>query len=221
MTAIPSRRAVAYLRVSTEQQTTENQRAELQQLAGARGLELGKVYEETASAVASRPVLEQLMRDASAGKFGVLLVWSLDRLERSMTGTIARVLELERLGVHVISLRESWLDTTGPTRQLLLAIFGWVAEFERTRLVERTKAGLARARGEGKRLGRPPVSPVMLGAAADRVEAGNASVRAAAAAAGLPKSAVHREVHRRGELARASRKGPPPEPPRGPGTTGG
>ncbi|RKG72684.1 recombinase family protein [Corallococcus terminator] len=69
-------------------------------------------------------------------------------------------LELDRLGVKVIFLQEGWLDTTVPVRSLLVAVFGWVAEQERHRLIERTKAGLDRARAQGKRLGRPLASPV-------------------------------------------------------------
>ena len=86
-----------------------------------------------------------------------------------MTGAINTVLELDRLDVPVLSVREGWLDTSGPVRPLLVAIFGWVAEQERTRLIERTKAGVERARRQGKRLGRPPASPVLLHAARDLV----------------------------------------------------
>jgi hypothetical protein len=69
---------------------------------------------------------------------------------------VADVRELGRIGCQVVSVREPWLDTGGPTRDLLLAIFGWVAEHERERLRQRVRAGLDRARSEGKRLGRPP-----------------------------------------------------------------
>jgi DNA invertase Pin-like site-specific DNA recombinase len=74
--------------------------------------------------------------------------------------------------VPVLSVREGWLDTSGPVRPLVVAIFGWVAEMERTRLIQRTKAGLERARRDGKRLGRPPASPVLLHAARDLVATG-------------------------------------------------
>jgi DNA invertase Pin-like site-specific DNA recombinase len=72
-----------------------------------------------------------------------------------MVGAMQTVLELDRLGVRVISLKEPWLDTTSPVRPLLVAVFGWVAEQERLRISERTKAGLDRARRAGKKLGRP------------------------------------------------------------------
>jgi DNA invertase Pin-like site-specific DNA recombinase len=98
-----------------------------------------------------------MMRDAHRGMFDVLLVWALDRFGRSMVGNIQTVLELDRRGVQVISVREPWLDTGGPAvRPLLMAIFGWVAEQERARLSERTKAGMDRARRSGVHIGRPP-----------------------------------------------------------------
>jgi DNA invertase Pin-like site-specific DNA recombinase len=96
-----------------------------------------------------------MLKDARRGKFQVLVVWALDRFGRSMVGNLRDVLELDRLGVQVVSVRESWLDTGSPVRTLLIAIFSWVAEQERSRLIERTKAGVAAARRRGARLGRP------------------------------------------------------------------
>jgi DNA invertase Pin-like site-specific DNA recombinase len=180
--------AALYVRVSTEEQTTKNQLAELRQLARARGF-VPVVYEEVESAAKARPVLDRLMADVRAGRVGAVAVWALDRLHRSMTGAISTVLELDRLGVPVISVREGWLDTGGPVRPLLVAIFGWVAEQERARLIERTKAGLERARREGKRLGRPRASPLKLAAAAEDVARG-LSRRAAARRRGVGQATL-------------------------------
>src|SRR5467141_1966984 len=83
--------------------------------------------------------------------------WCCWSLGRSMVGNLQAVLELDRIGVQIVSVREPWLDTSGPVRSLLIAIFSWVAEQERSRLIERTRAGLDRARREGKRIGRPRV----------------------------------------------------------------
>jgi putative DNA-invertase from lambdoid prophage Rac len=154
-TPTTTRRAAVYLRVSSERLTTDNQTAEVRDLAIARGYE-PVLYEEVESAAKARPVFDRMLSDVRAGRVHAVAVWALDRLHRSMTGAINTVLELDRLGVPVLSVREGWLDTGGPVRPLLVAIFGWVAEQERTRLIERTKAGLERARREGKRLGRPP-----------------------------------------------------------------
>ncbi len=151
-----TQRAAIYLRVSTDRQHAENQRPEVEQLARARGYEVVRTYEEQASAVKHRPEYARMMRDARKGTFDVLIVWALDRFGRSMTGNLGDLLELDRVGVQVVSVRESWLDTGGPVRPLLIAIFSWVAEQERARLVERTKAGLEAARRRGARIGRPP-----------------------------------------------------------------
>ncbi len=183
-------RAAVYLRVSSDRQTIENQRAEVEQLARARGYEV-VLYEETESAMKRRPVFDGMLADARAGKVQAVVIWAIDRLHRSMQGAINDVLELDRLGIRVLSVRESWLDTSGPVRPLLVAIFGWVAEQERSRLIERTKAGLERARRSGKRLGRPPCSVVLLNAAADVVRSGR-SIRRAAAMKGIPESSLRR-----------------------------
>jgi len=99
--------------------------------------------------------------------------------------------ECDRLGVPVLSVRESWLDTSGPVRPLLVCIFGWVAEQERSDLIGRTKAGLERARAQGKRLGRPPASPILLHSARDLVAAGM-PVEQAAKSKGLSRSSLRR-----------------------------
>ncbi|MBK9516186.1 MAG: recombinase family protein [Anaeromyxobacter sp.] len=182
--------AALYVRVSTADQTAENQLEELQRLAAARGY-IAVIYSETESAAKRRPVFEAMIADVKAGRVSAILVWALDRLHRSMTGALTTILECDRLGVPVISLRESWLDTTGPVRPLLIAIFGWVAEQERSRLIERTKAGLERARRQGKTLGRPRHSPVMLYAAAEKVAAGMA-VAEAARCSGVKRSTLRR-----------------------------
>lgn len=187
-------RAALYIRVSTDKQTVENQVAELRQLAAARGFDPVS-YEEVESAAKARPVLDRMLADARAGRVRAILVWALDRLHRSMVGSIQTVLECDRIGVPVISPREPWLDTSGPVRRLLVAIFGWVAEQERARLIERTKAGLERARRQGKRLGRRPTSPILLYAAADRVAAG-ASIAAAAREKGVGRSTLRRFLAR-------------------------
>ena len=149
------KRAAIYLRVSRGEQCIENQRPAIVRLARARKLKLVFTFEESASAAHARPQLRNVMAAAHRGDFDVLIVWSLDRLGRSMTGNLQAVLELDRCGVEVLSVREPWLDTGGPVRPLLIAIFGWVAEQERMQIAERTKAGMARVRRKGVRFGRP------------------------------------------------------------------
>jgi putative DNA-invertase from lambdoid prophage Rac len=182
--------AVVYLRVSTLEQSVENQRPELIQLAKARGFEVAEVIEETASAAKHRPGFERVMKLAHEGKVNVVIVWALDRMGRSMIGNLQAVLELDRLGVQVVSMKELWLQTEGPVRALLIAIFSWVAEQERSRIRERTRAGLDRARKAGKQLGRPVV---MIDAdTALLLRRRGLSLRAVAGKLGVGHSTLHR-----------------------------
>ena len=148
-------RCAYYVRVSSDTQHLGNQRPDLDRLTATRGFDVTSIFEEKMSAAKARPQFEKMMAAAREGRFNVLAIWSLDRLGRSMTGNLQTVLELDRLGVQVVSVREGWLDTTGPVRSLLVAIFGWVAEQERAQIVSRVRAGIERARREGKQLGRP------------------------------------------------------------------
>lgn len=211
-------KAALYLRVSTDKQTVENQRADLMQLAKARGWE-PVTYEETGSAVKARPVFDALLRDAHAGKVGAVVVWRLDRLHRSMQGAINDVLALDEKGCVVVSVKESWLDTSGPVRKLLVAIFGWVAECERETLIERTRAGIARARAQGKHLGRPRVAdrnPVILYAAVAAVVDLRMPLEQAARHYGIARSTLQRAVAARRKSNGADPTPEPAPPPKNP-----
>ncbi|MFH0902309.1 MAG: recombinase family protein [Pseudomonadota bacterium] len=150
-----SPRAAAYVRVSTVRQDSENQVPSLLRLCEARGWSDPAVFSETESGAKTRPVLDEVCHRATRGEFRVIIVWALDRLGRNMHEVINRVRSLDAAGVRLVSFSEGWLDTSGPARDLLLAIFGWLAQWERNRLIERTRAGLARARARGRVLGRP------------------------------------------------------------------
>lgn len=189
--------AAIYLRVSTDEQTIENQRAEVEAMCRARGYE-PVAYEESASAAKQRPVFDRMLSDARAGRVRAVFVWALDRFHRSMPRLVADVLELDRIGCPVFSVRDSWLDTTGPARGLLIAVFGWAAELERTRLVERTRAGIDRARAEGKQLGRPRAAPGKLALAVEAVREKRWSAGKAARGCGVGSSTLRRELKRLG-----------------------
>jgi DNA invertase Pin-like site-specific DNA recombinase len=133
------------------------------------------------------------MEDARCGRFRVLGVWALDRIGRDMLATVRSVLELERLGVQIVSMREPWLDTGGPVKNLLLAIFAWVAEQERARIGERTRAALAAARARGVRLGGPPLDAAKVAAALDACQRGM-SFRAAAKRYGISDRALRKRA---------------------------
>jgi DNA invertase Pin-like site-specific DNA recombinase len=155
----PAKIAAVYARVSTTDQEPENQLAELRRYAEARGWELTKEYVDrgVSGAKDRRPALDQLLADAKRRKFDVLVCWRLDRLGRSLKHLIALLDELQSLGVAFVSLAEG-IDATTPAGKLQMHILGAIAEFERGRIVERVNAGIARARAQGKKLGRPRVT---------------------------------------------------------------
>lgn len=152
--------AIIYLRVSKSDgsQSVENQRPEVEALAAARGFTVVATYEDRESGVRSRPGLNAMLTALRKGKYGPspsMVIWSLDRLGRGLAGCFDVYRQLVHLGVRVVSVRESWLDVDGPARELLVAVLSWVSGWERDRLIQRTRAGLQRARKQGKRLGRP------------------------------------------------------------------
>jgi putative DNA-invertase from lambdoid prophage Rac len=192
------KRVAIYLRVSTDEQTTDNQVPEVEQLACARG-DIVMRFEETGSAAKKRPKFEAMLTAARRGQFDVLVIWAIDRFGRSMVGNLNDVLELDRLGVQVVSVRETWLDTAGPTRGLLVAVFSWAAEQERARLIERTKAGMKRAKKHGTKSGRPVGRApryVDVDAVQQLIASGH-SQRAAARALGVPLGTMQRAIARR------------------------
>jgi len=150
--------ALIWSRVSGDQQENENQVLQLLELAKRRGLRVVGTYrvEESAWKGAHEHALSQIIADARKGKFGTLLTWSLDRLERrGAYKTLEVVHRLAQSGIDLISLQEPWVEAAGPTRELLLSITGWIAEQESARRSERTRAGLERVRASGVKLGRP------------------------------------------------------------------
>ncbi|MGO9832593.1 MAG: recombinase family protein [Polyangiaceae bacterium] len=194
------KRAAIYLRVSTGEQHTENQEPDVRRLLTARGFIEVAVYEESVSTRKHRPKFEAMMDDARRGAFDVLVIWSIDRFGRDTIGNLLAVRDLDRLNVQIVSVKESWLDTTGPTRTLLVAIFSWVAEQERERRGERTRAGLARVRAHGSKSGRPIGRPPRFDAAGlanvRALRAAGRSVRSISMAVGVPRPTVQRALRR-------------------------
>jgi DNA invertase Pin-like site-specific DNA recombinase len=148
-------RAAIYARVSTVEQTTANQLIELRRYVEARGWAVQEFVDDGVSgARESRPALDELVKAAKRRRFDTLVVWRLDRLGRNLRHLILLLDELTALGVGFVSLGEG-IDTGTPAGRLQLHILGAIAEFERSRCVERVRAGVARAKAQGKRLGRP------------------------------------------------------------------
>jgi DNA invertase Pin-like site-specific DNA recombinase len=151
------KRAALYLRVSTVDQHPETQVHDLRQMAAQRNFEIVAEYTDRISGVkARRPGLDELMRDARRGKFDVVLVWASDRIARSVKHFLDVLDELNRLNVEFVSFREQ-LDTAGPLGRAIVVIIGAIAELERNLIVERVKAGMRRARLEGRQIGRQPL----------------------------------------------------------------
>ena len=146
-----------YLRVSTNEQDTTNQLPALEDYARHHDLNIAHVYREndTAWKDGHQAELAQLLQDAHRGRFQVVLVWALDRLSRRGALAILSLVDrLKRDGVRVISYQEPWTEAPGDLADILYAITGWVAKTESQRRSERTKAGMERARKEGKPIGK-------------------------------------------------------------------
>ena len=149
------KRVALYLRVSTLDQHPETQRLDLVEMAQQRGYEIVKEYTDKISGVkAQRPGLSQLMSDAHRGRFDVVLVWASDRIARSVRHFLELLDEFNRLGIEFVSFREQ-IDTGGPLGRAIIVIIGAIAELERNLIVERVRAGMRRARLEGRHIGRP------------------------------------------------------------------
>src|SRR4051794_22625190 len=159
------KRAVLYLRVSTIDQTSANQERELRQAAERAGWEVVKVYKDHgisgAKARDKRPAFDALCRDATKRQFDVVMAWNVDRLGRSLQDLCGFLSELHALKVDLF-LHQQGIDTTTPGGKAMFQMMGVFAEFERSIIQERVRAGLARARSEGKRLGRPPIAPELV-----------------------------------------------------------
>jgi DNA invertase Pin-like site-specific DNA recombinase len=151
-----------YSRVSTDQQTTENQLSQLRAFAAKQGWNVVHEFTDTASGAkseAQRPGFKAMMAAASRREFDLLLFWALDRFTREGTfKTLEYLNRLESYGVGYRSFQEAHFDSCGPFKDVVLAVAATLAKQERARLSERTKAGLATARRYGKVIGRPRVA---------------------------------------------------------------
>lgn len=147
-----------YARVSTMDQHPENQLRELREYAERRGWEICSEYVDhgVSGAKESRPQLNRLMADAHRRQFAAVLVWKIDRFGRSLKHLVNALADLEARSIAFVSLKDN-LDLTTPTGRLMFQVIGAMAEFERSLIQERVRAGLRAARARGKRLGRPPV----------------------------------------------------------------
>ncbi len=152
------KRVAVYGRVSTTEQTSENQLIDLRDYCRARGWETVQEYvdEGVSGTKDRRPALDRMMAAVRARKVDIVVVAAFDRFGRSVPHLVASLELFRHLGVEFISLREA-IDTGSPLGQAIYTIIAAIAQLERSLIVERMKAGLRRARAQGKRLGRPAV----------------------------------------------------------------
>lgn len=187
-------RAALYLRVSTGEQTTENQRRELAEVAARAGWDVVDVFEDAGVSGAKgrdkRPAFDRLWTAATRRQVDIVAAWSVDRLGRSLQGLVEFLAHLQAAGVGLY-LHQQGLDTTTPAGKAMFGMLGVFAEFERAMIQERVRAGLARAKASGKTLGRPPLPSDKRAAVRAALEAGR-PVRAIMREVGCGHSAVQR-----------------------------
>jgi DNA invertase Pin-like site-specific DNA recombinase len=177
-------RAALYLRVSTtDGQTTENQRLALTKVAAHRGWEIVQTYEDAGISGAKgrdqRPAFNQMLKDAVRGRFQVIMVWSIDRLGRSVLHVASAVAELDAAGVALYSDQQA-IDSTSPFGKAMIQMACVFGELEREMIRARVVAGLNRVREQGiKTLGRPTVGKKVEEAVRRQLGAGHGILKVA------------------------------------------
>jgi DNA invertase Pin-like site-specific DNA recombinase len=193
---VATMRAAIYLRVSTDGQTVENQRRELRAAAERHGWNVVEEFSDEGISGAKgrdkRPGLDRLMRTVARREIDIVAAWSVDRLGRSLQDLVGLLGELRAKGVDLY-LHQQGLDTSTPAGKAMFGMLGVFAEFERALVQERVRAGLQRAKAQGKRLGRPPVAPD-IEAAVQASHAAGKGIRRIAADLGIGVGTVHRLV---------------------------
>jgi len=151
-----SKRTAIYCRVSTKEQTTENQKRDLIRYCEQRELTIVEVFEDqgVSGSKQNRPALDAMMAKARLGAFDTVLVWKFDRFARSTRHLITALSEFQELGIDFISFNEG-VDTSTSVGKMVFTFLGAIAEFEKNLIIERTKAGLRTAKAKGKVFGRP------------------------------------------------------------------
>jgi DNA invertase Pin-like site-specific DNA recombinase len=187
-------RAALYMRVSTVDQHPETQGIELRAFANQRGYEIVREYVDqgVSGTKARRPALDKLLHEARRRPFDVVLVWSCDRLARSTKHFLDVLDELSGFGIRFVSQREA-IDTDGPLGRAIVVIISAIAELERSLIVERVRAGMRRAKLEGRRIGRTPLDVDHVALVRDRLA--GMSLTRVAQQYGLSRASVVRFVH--------------------------
>lgn len=196
-------RTVLYLRVSKDDQTSDNQLLQLEELAVRRGWTIAGIYQDDAISGEKerdeRPDLDRLLKDAARRRFDRLLCWSVDRMGRSAGNVMMNIAELNNLGIEQFYHLQG-MDTSNAYGKAMVGMAAVFAELELSIIKERIHAGLDRARAEGKKLGRKPLTAQQI----DLVIAlwndpkKQRSMREVAEEAGVSKGSVHKILHAAG-----------------------
>lgn len=152
------KRVAIYARVSTDKQTVTNQLLQLREIAQRSGYEIVQEYTDEgisgAKGRAERPALNEMMKAANQRKFDMIMIWSIDRLGRSLQNLVETLNDLQAMKIDLY-FQQQGLDTSTPSGRMMFSVFGALAEFERSLIRERVIAGQQRAKAKGKKLGRP------------------------------------------------------------------
>ena len=175
-------RVAIYLRVSTDGQTVENQRLELEAAAERHGWHMVATFTDQGISGAKgreqRPGLDELLKGVARKEFDLIAAWSVDRLGRSLQDLIGFLGEVHAKGIDLY-LHQQGIDTTTPTGKAMFQMMGVFAEFERAMIRERVNAGLARAKAQGKTLGRPRVTDAIEQRARSELAKGSGIIKVA------------------------------------------
>ena len=149
-----------YIRISTDKQELKNQARDLQEYCNKQKWEIYKIYEDIVTGKetreSNRPGFANMFREAHQKKFDIVLFWDLSRFSRAGTlFTLQKLQELKNLGINWHSYQEPYISSIGQFSDVVISIMSTLANLEREKISERTKAGLRRAIDEGKKLGRP------------------------------------------------------------------
>ena len=197
MNATPARRVAIYSRVSTASQNTENQVRELRQVAERHGWQVVSEFSDGGISGAKgrdqRPGLDAMMQAVARREIDMVMAWSVDRLGRSLQNLIEILGELHSKRVDLY-LHQQGLDTSTPAGKALFQMMGVFSEFERAMIRERVNAGLARAKAQGKKLGRPRRDDAQRIAAIVKLRKGGVGINKIAKQLGIGVSAVQRIV---------------------------
>ena len=202
-----AKRAAIYVRVSTDKQTVENQLRDLRQIAERRDWEVVKEYQDAGISSSKgrdgRPGLDEMLKDAQRRRFDVVMAWAIDRLGRSLIDLLGTIQALEACGVDLY-LDQQAIDTTTPAGKLMFQVTRAFAEFERSMIRQRVRAGLKRAVERGATLGRPKIGRDVEERIQSKLRAGKGILKVAREL-GLGTSTVQRIAREMGPLGLARR----------------